>query len=64
MLNQQQKKEPSGSAIKTLAVSSFAEESKATSTKKPSALGNLQNKHNLAAKNTINSRKCASSKTC
>ena len=57
-------KKPSGSAIKTLAVSSFAQETKATFTKKPSALGNLQNKHNLAAKNKINSRKFASSKTC
>ena len=64
MLNQQRKKEPFGSAIKTLAVTSSGQTTKTTATKKPLALGNLQNKHNLAAKNTINSRKCASSKTC
>ena len=64
MLNQQRKKDLSGSAIKTLAVTSFAQKLKAASMKKPSALGNLQNNHNLAAKNTVNSQKCASSKTC
>ena len=52
------------SAVKTRAVTSFAHTTKATHMKKPSTLGNLQNSHNLAAKNTVNSRKYESSKTC
>ena len=59
MLNQQRKKDPSGSAIKTLAATSFAPKMKATYTKKPQPLGNLQNNHILAAKSTVNSRKCS-----
>ena len=53
MLNQQHKTDLSGSAIKTLAATSFARMTKATY--KPSAVGNLQNKHILAAKSTVNS---------
>ena len=59
VLNRQRKKDPSGSAIKTLAATSFARRTKATYTKKPQPHGNLQNSHILAAKNTVNSRKCA-----
>ena len=44
--------------IKTLAAISFAQRTKATYTKKPQPLGNLQNNLILAAKNTVNSRKC------
>ena len=55
MLNQQRKKDPSGSAIKTLAATSFAQKMKVTYTKKPQLLGNLQNNHILAAKSTVNS---------
>ena len=55
MLNQQLKKEPSGSAIKTLAGISFAQKMKAISTQKPHPLRNLPNNHILAAKNTVNS---------
>ena len=58
------KKDPSGSAIKTLAAISFAQKMKATYTKKQQPLGNLQNNLILAAKNTVNSRKCVSPKTC
>ena len=43
MLNQQHKKDLSGSAIKALAATSFAAKMKATYTKKPQPLGNLQN---------------------
>ena len=50
MLNQQRKKDPSGSAIKTLAAISFAQKMKATYTKKQQPLGNLQNNLILAAK--------------
>ena len=60
MLNRQQKKDPSGSAIKTLAATLFAPKMKATYTKKQQPLGNLQNNLILAAKNTVNSRKCVS----
>ena len=63
MLNQQRKTDLSGSASKALAVTSFAPRTKATHMKKPRPLGNLQNNNILAAKSTVNSRKCASSKT-
>ena len=62
MLTQQHKKDLFGSAIKTHAATSFAQRMKITYTKKPLLLGNLQNKHILAAKSTVNSRKCAWSK--
>ena len=58
MLNQQRKTDPSGSAIKTLAATSFAQKMKATHMKKPLLFGNLQNSHILAGKSTVNSRKC------
>ena len=45
VLNQQRKKDPSGSAIKTLAATSFARRTKATHMKKPLLFGNLQNNH-------------------
>ena len=48
MLNQQRKKNLSGSAIKALAATSFAQKTKATHMKKPLLLGNLQNNHILA----------------
>ena len=50
MLNQQCRTDLSGSAIKALAATSFARRMKATYTKKPQALGNLQNNHILARK--------------
>ena len=59
MLNQQHKTDLSGSAIKTLAATSFAQMMKATRMKKPLLFGNLPNNHILAAKSTVNSRKCA-----
>ena len=48
----------SDSAIKTLAATSFAQMMKATHMKKLLLFGNLQNNHILAAKSTVNSRKC------
>ena len=63
MLNRQQKKDPSGSAIKNPAATLFAQRMKATYTKKQQPLGNLQNNPILAAKNTVNSQKCVSLKT-
>ena len=60
VLNQQRKTDPSGSAIKTLAATSFARMMKATYTKKPQPLGNLQNNHILAARNltTVDPSSC------
>ena len=55
MLTQQHKTDLSGSAIKTLAATSFAQMMKVTYTKKLQPLGNLQNNHILAAKGTVNS---------
>ena len=57
MLTRQHKKDLSGSAIKTLAATSFAGRTKVTYTKRPQLLGNLQNNHILAAiaKSTVNS---------
>ena len=50
MLNRQQKKDPSDSAIKTLAATLFAQRMKAAYTKKQQPRGNLQNNLILAAK--------------
>ena len=61
MLTQQHKKDLSGSAIKKLVASSFAQKTKVTYAKKPPLFGNLQNNHILAAKSTVNSRKCVQS---
>ena len=51
--NIQSKTDLSGSAIKTLAATSFARSMKATHMKKPLLFGNLQNNHILAAKTQV-----------
>ena len=55
MLTQQPKKDLSGSAIKTVAATSFARKTKLTYTTKPQLLGNLQNNHILAARSMVDS---------
>ena len=63
-LSRQQKKDPSGSAIKTLLQPYLLKGRRLPIRKKQQPLGNLQNNRILAAKSTVNSRKYVSSKIC